>query len=247
MDGLTIIGVVLAVGAILFGQHLEGGHVSFLVNGPAMMIVLGGTLGATMLQSPLTIFVRSMKMLPWLVLPPRYNFEATIKLILDWSRVARREGLLGLEKDLKKAPEGFTHKALSLVVDGNDPESIRETLEIDSQARELRDLQAAKVYDAMGGYAPTIGIIGAVMGLIHVMNNLADPSELGPGIAVAFVATIYGVGFANILFSPVANKLKALVVQESQFEELVTAGILGIAEGDNPRVIQSRLNGLVKA
>jgi len=247
MDALSLLGVVVATGAILFGQHLEGGHVGFLVNGPAMLIVLGGTLGATMLQSPMPIFSRSLKMFPWLVRPPVHDPEGSIEQILEWSRIARREGLLGLEKVLKKAPDGFLKKALALVVDGNEPSAIRETLELDSSARETRDLQAARVFDAMGGYAPTIGIIGAVMGLIHVMNNLADPSQLGPGIAVAFVATIYGVGLANLLFLPAANKLKALVIAESQYEELITVGIVGIAEGENPRVIQSRLSGLIKS
>jgi chemotaxis protein MotA len=139
----------------------------------------------------------------------------------------------------------FTRKGLQLLVDGNEPQTIRQTLEMDMEVREARDLAAAKVYEGMGGYAPTIGIIGAVMGLIHVMGNLADPAKLGGGIAVAFVATIYGVGLANLFFLPAASKLKSVIKEQSRFEELVMEGIAAIAEGENPRIIEARLQGLV--
>lgn len=247
MDVLSILGLTLALGAIGLGAWLEGGQLAFLLNPPALLIVFGGTLGATMIESPLPTFTRSLRMLPWIFKPPVFREQESVDRILALSRLARKEGLLGLEKALKQTAPGFMKKGLAMVVDGHEPETIRDTLELESQARESYDLQAARVFDAMGGYSPTIGIIGAVLGLIHVMNNLADPEQLGPGIAVAFVATIYGVGLANVCFIPTANKLRALVLAESQYEALVTTGVVGIAEGANPRVIESRLMGLLRA
>ena len=245
MDILSLAGIVLAFGAILLGQHLEGGHLSALLNGPAILIVGGGTLGAAMLQSPMMVFMRSIRMSAWLFRPPTMESAATLERIVEWCQVARKEGLLGLERMVEEIDDIFIRKGLQLLVDGNEPGVIRQTLELDIDAREARDLAAAKVPEAMGGYAPTIGIIGAVMGLIHVMGNLADPSKLGGGIAVAFVATIYGVALANLLFLPAANKLKAVVKQQSRFELLVTEGLVSIAEGENPRIIEARLQGLV--
>jgi len=141
--------------------------------------------------------------------------------------------------------DAYTRKGLQLVIDGNDPDTVRETLELDLLARERRDLNAARVIDGMGGYAPTLGILGAVMGLIQVMNNLADPALLGQGIAIAFVATVYGVGLANLVFLPIAAKLKALVREETRLQELIALGIVAIAAGDNPRAVEMRLKGLI--
>ncbi len=244
-DMLSLSGVVVAIAAVLLGQHLEGGSILSLLNGPAILIVVGGSIGATMLQSPLPTFIRAMNMLVWVVRPPVFRAEAQMREIVKWAQLARREGLLGLEDVVESVRNPYARKGLQLVIDGNDPESIRETLELDAMSRERRDMNAAKVIDGMGGYAPTLGILGAVMGLIQVMNNLADPAMLGQGIAVAFVATVYGVGLANLVFLPAANKLKALVREESRFKELVTVGILAIATGDNPRMVEMRLQGLL--
>ncbi|MGR9091938.1 MAG: flagellar motor protein [Gammaproteobacteria bacterium] len=245
MDFLSIFGILLAIAAILLGQHLEGGHVGMLVNGPAILIVVGGTIGATMLQSPLPVFVRALAMLKWIFVPPPRELEKMQKDLVQWSRIARKDGLLGLENIVQKVGNKYARKGLQLLIDGNEPEIIRETLELDSAARELRDLQAARVYDGMGGYAPTLGILGAVIGLIHVMNNLSEPSLLGQGIAVAFVATIYGVGLANLMFIPAGNKLKALIREESREQEMIVVGMVAIAEGENPRFVESRLQGLI--
>jgi chemotaxis protein MotA len=245
MDFLSVIGITLAVAAIIVGQHLEGGHISMLVNGPAILIVVGGTIGATMVQSPLPVFVRSMRMLKWIVVPPTHPMDKTMKDLVRWSRLARKDGLLGLENIVEGVRNAYARKGLQLLIDGNEPEVIRETLELDFEAREYRDLQAARVLDGMGGYAPTLGILGAVIGLIHVMNNLADPALLGQGIAVAFVATIYGVGLANLMFIPAGNKLKALIREESREQEMIIVGVIAIAEGENPRVVEARLQGLV--
>ncbi|MGQ0656627.1 MAG: flagellar motor protein [Chromatiales bacterium] len=246
MDILSIVGVVIGFGAILIGQFLDGGHFASLLNGPAILIVGGGTLGAIMLQSPMPVFMRGIRMLAWLFKPPVLPIAETLEDIIKWSQIARKEGLLGLEKTVESVEDLFTRKGLQLLVDGDEPQTIRETLELDMQAREMRDLQAAKVFEGMGGYAPTIGIIGAVMGLIHVTGNLADPSRLGGGIAVAFVATIYGVGLANLFLLPAGNKLKAIVKQQMQFNKMVMEGLVAIAGGENPRIIEARLDGLIQ-
>jgi len=243
MDPLSLVGLALGVAAILAGQFLEGGEIASLVNGPALLIVLGGTVGAAMVQSPLATFTRAIRLAVWAVRPPAPSSIEAIEKIVGWSQIARREGLLGLESLIEEEQDPFVSKGMQLLVDGSEPETIRSTLEVDLIAREQRDLAAAKVFEAMGGYCPTIGIIGAVLGLIHVMGNLADPSKLGGGIATAFVATIYGVGLANLVFLPVGNKLKSLVHEQSQYREMLTEGLVAIAEGENPRNIEVRLLG----
>ena len=243
MDFLSILGVVVAFAAILGGNFLEGGHLATLWNGPAALIVVGGTLGAAALQTPHAIFLRAIKMFRWVFKPPQFNFEDELVKIVHWANVARREGLLGLEKVVGTETSAFAKKGLQLLVDGNEPAQIRMVMEVDLMSRERAEHEAANVYDAMGGYAPTIGIIGAVLGLIHVMGNLADPSMLGTGIAVAFVATIYGVGLANLLLLPIANKLRAYSRYESRVREMFVEGLLSIAEGENPRAIQEKLKG----
>ncbi len=246
MDPLSIVGLLLGIAAVVVGQYLEGGHLSMLVNGPALLIVVGGTLGATMVQSPAHVFLRALRMAGWIFRPPAVPLDLAMKELLHWCRVARRDGLLGLEALVEAVRKPYARKALQLLIDGNEPAVIRETLQIDTAVREQRDLLAAKVFDGMGGYAPTLGILGAVIGLIHVMNNLSDPSMLGQGIGVAFVATVYGVGLANLVFLPIGTKLRTLVREETRLEEMIAIGITAIADGENPRVVESRLQGLLK-
>ena len=243
MDILTLVGLAIGFAAIVGGNLLEGGHTDSLVQMTALLIVGGGTVGAIMVQTPMPVFLRSLKMLVWTVMPPKVEQQEAIEKIIGWSSIARKEGLLGLESLVDSEVDPFARKGLQLLVDGSEPEAIRSILEVEISAKEYFDTQAAKVYEGMGGYSPTIGIIGAVMGLIHVMNNLADPSKLGPGIAVAFVATIYGVGLANLVFLPVGTKLKGLVHSQSQFREMVIEGVVSIAEGENPRNIETKLQG----
>lgn len=245
MDLLSIIGIVVGLGAILGGQFIEGGHASSLMNGSAILIVLGGTLGAVMLQSPFSVFMNSIKMIFWVVLPPKLRADEMIEKIMEWSNIARKEGLLGLETIAEIEDDNFARKGLQLLVDGSEPEVIRRVMEVELEAKEHHDTQGAKVFESMGGYSPTIGIIGAVMGLIHVMENLADPSKLGAGIATSFVATIYGVGLANMIFLPMANKLKSQVHSRTQLHEMMVEGIISIAEGENPRNIETKLQGFV--
>lgn len=241
MDILTIAGLLLGLGGILLGQMLEGGKVASILQLTAFIIVIGGTTGAVMIQYTMPIFIKSLKMLPWMIFPPRTAPQPIVEKILEWSNTARKNGLLALEGLVDSIADPFLQKGLQMLVDGTEPEKIRATLEVELLAREELDRQAAKVFESAGGYAPTIGILGAVLGLIHVMENLADPAKLGAGIATAFVATIYGVGSANLLFLPISNKLKGVVHEQSYLREMIIEGLVAIAEGENPKIIESRL------
>ena len=243
MDRLSIFGFLLALIAILGGQYIEGGSITTLVDGPAALIVLGGTVGAVMLQSSASSFFLAMKLSLWVFVPPRSNLLPGLRKIINWSIVARKEGLLGLEEAADTESDPFARKALNLLVDGGEPDVIRSSLTVDFHTRENEHLSAAKVFEAMGGYAPTIGIVGAVMGLIQVMTNLSDPTKLGPGIATAFVATIYGVTLANLVLLPIAHKIKMIVLSHSHYQEMIIEGVVAIAEGENPRMIESKLTG----
>ncbi len=243
MDILSLLGIIIAFAALLGGNFLEGGALQSLVNIPAALIVFGGTIGAALLQTPMMTLQRSLHLFSWVFKPPAVSFSGQIKQIAQWAAIARRSGLLGLEQTAEKESNLFAKKALNLLIDGADTQSIRRILEADITLDEQRDINAARVYAGMGGYAPTIGIIGAVMGLIYVMRNLADPSQLGSGIAIAFVATIYGVAFANLLLLPIANKLILYVNQQSQLKELIIEGVLYIAEGENPKSVEMKLSG----
>lgn len=243
MDTISIVGLLLGIGAIVSGQMLEGGHVGSLLQPTAFVIVLGGTLGAVLLQSPVRIFVAGVKMGRWVFFPPRVSPPQLIDDIIRWGHVARKEGLLSLEGQITNLKDAFTAKGLQLLVDGAEPERLREVLEVEIDAYEKEMKTAAKVWESAGGYSPTIGILGAVMGLIHVMENLSDPSKLGAGIAVAFVATIYGVGAANLIFLPISKKLMAIIAHLVSYREMLVDGLVGIANGDNPRLIESRLQG----
>jgi chemotaxis protein MotA len=243
MDILTLLGLILAFGAILGGNALEGGHIGSLIQLTAFIIVLGGTIGAVMVQTPMAVFIRSIRMSAWVVMPPKLGGDQVIEKIVGWSQIARKDGLLGLEPLAEGEADQFSKAGLQLLVDGTEPEAIRNILEVEVAAKEHFDTQAAKVYDGLGGYCPTVGIIGAVMGLIHVMQNLSDPSKLGGGIATAFVATIYGVGLANLLFLPMGNKIKSVVHDQTQIRTMAIEGIVSIASGDNPRNIETKLHG----
>lgn len=245
MDLLSILGVIIGFAAIIGGNYLEGGSVQALINFPAAVIVIGGTFGAAILQTPWAGLKTAFSRLKWVFSPPAVAFNKGVDKVVRWAVAARKEGLLGLESIADTESNFFARKGLQLLVDGSEPDSIRNVMEVESVLLEQRDVDAAKFYESMGGYAPTIGIIGAVMGLIQVMSNLSDPSKLGAGIAIAFVATIYGVGFANLLLLPIATKLRNLARRESQFRELIIEGIISIAEGENPRAIELKLNGFL--
>ncbi|WP_263768723.1 flagellar motor protein [Propionivibrio soli] len=245
MDKISVVGLVLGLVAIVGGQILEGGHVASLSQPTALLIVLGGTMGAVMLQSPYATFLRGMRMVRWIWYPPMVDYARLIKQICSWSQLSRREGLLALESVMSQLKDDFSRKGLQLLVDGAEPERLREVLEVEINTYEQELKLSARIWEAAGGYSPTIGILGAVLGLIHVMENLSDPSKLGAGIAVAFVATIYGVGLANLVFLPMSNKLKAHINRLIVQREMIVDGLVGIANGDNPRIIESRLQGYV--
>jgi len=243
MDYTTLAGLALASTGIVGGQLLEGGHAGSLLQTAAFLIVFCGTVGAVMIQTPLPAFIDALRISRWAIKPPPLHPQELIGQIIVWSNVARKEGVLALESRLRIMGDLFTRKGLQLLVDGADPDQIREVLQIEIAGYEERLRRAARVWEAAGGYAPTIGILGAVLGLMHVMENLTDPARLGSGIAVAFVATIYGVGLANLVFLPVSNKLKMIVAQQTVVREMLLDGLISIANGEHPRITRGKLEG----
>lgn len=243
MDILSLIGLVLAACAVLIGSILKGAGVKALLSGAAFMIVVVGTAASICVQTPMAVMKRALKILPWVFRPPSVERSELIKKMVEWSNIARKQGLLGLEPIIQKESDDFLKKGLQLVVDGSEPDIIRNILEVDMHVREQADTRAAKVFEGMGVYSPTLGIIGAVLGLMAVMQNLADPSKLGQGIAAAFVATIYGIGLANLFFLPAASKLKVAIQSQNEAREMIVEGMISIAQGENPRAIESKLQG----
>ncbi|MER3424538.1 MAG: flagellar motor protein [Nitrospiraceae bacterium] len=241
MDFLTVIGVVIALGAILGGQVLEGGHIGSILQPTAFVIVIGGTIGAICVQHPLPVVLKGISSLSLALFDRKRNGTAEIKQIIDLAHVVRKQGLLALEGKLKEITDPFFRKGVQLIVDGTDPKLIHEILETEVEHTEEEGLIAAKVWESAGGYSPTIGILGAVLGLIHVMENLTDPSKLGSGIAVAFVATVYGVGAANLFFLPLGNKIKLKHKREASMRRMIVIGLVGVAQGDNPRILQEKM------
>ncbi|KQN98030.1 MULTISPECIES: flagellar motor protein [Stenotrophomonas] len=245
MDRLSIIGLFLALASLVGGSILKGAGLASLWSPAAFVIVIVGTIASILLHTSPAIFRHAFRIVRWVVQPPASDRQALIRQIVDWSNIARRQGLLGLEPQVEMQDDPFLRKGLQLVVDGVEPEAIRHMLEIELSGQEHRDLAAAKVFEGMGIYAPTLGIIGAVLGLIAVMKNLADPSKLGHGIAAAFTATIYGIASANLLFLPVAAKLKNVIAYNSREREMIIEGLIAIAQGENPRNIETSLAGFV--
>lgn len=242
MDGLTLLGLLIGFCAIIFGQIFDGGQINSLLNLPALFIVMGGTLGAVLVQTPGFTFKRALKILPWIFKPPHLSFEEYRTQMVDLAKKARQMGLLSLEDHLEVEENPLIYKGLELLIIGVDKQTIRHVLETEIDRLETQDLRAANVFESMGGYSPTIGILGAVLGLIQVMRNLADPSALGIGIATAFVATIYGVGLANLVFLPVANKLKACIARKIHFDEMIVEGLVAIASGESPGMLTIKLS-----
>jgi chemotaxis protein MotA len=245
VDKISVIALLGGFTAIIAGQTMEGGHLGSLLQLTAFMIVMGGTVSAVMLQSTPKQFITGLRMLRWVFLPPPINHEGMIREVITWSQSARRGGLLSLEAFINAQRDPFTRKALQMLVDGAEPDTLRGVMEVEMAMFEHGRRQAARIWESAGGYSPTMGILGAVLGLIHVMENLTDPGKLGAGIAVAFVATVYGVGAANLLFLPIANKLKNIITSEVAMKELVVEGLVAIANGENPRIIETRLRGFL--
>jgi chemotaxis protein MotA len=241
MDLATLLGIAVALGGILLGQALEGGSILQILQPTAALIVFGGTIGATMIGFPLSTFMQAVSDLVHFIRDEDIRPNEVIDDIVKFTNKARREGIIALEKDANQIRDSFFRKAIMMAVDGTEPKELRETMECELQYMEERGEHSAKVYEAAGGYAPTIGIVGAVLGLIQVMQHLDNIEEVGKGIAVAFVATIYGVASANILLLPAAGKLKFKHRQKMIVKEMMLEGTLGILEGQNPRIIEGKL------
>lgn len=245
MDITSLIGPIFAFATIIAGLILEGGHVSSILQITAFLIVIGGSAGALMVAYPLQDLIYAMKSLGIYMKNGSANTDEIYEDILDLANTARKESILALEAKRESIRYEPLAKAVRLAVDGTDPNIIRDTLEIE-QHFELEEAEVGvKFWEDAGAIAPTIGILGAVLGLIHVMENLDKPEMIGPGIAIAFVATLYGVGFANILFIPIGKKLKRKAMLDSMAREMVIIGIEGILSGLNPKVIQEKLSVFV--
>ena len=237
-----------ALGGILGGLLLEKGNIwDDMVQGTAAMIVMGGTFGAVLVTTPFPIFLRGMKRLGSVFFEQASSRQRTLEELIQFAGEARKNGIVSLEDKARAIPDPFFRKALSLAVDGTDLQEIRKMMEIDINLTEQAGDAESRVWDAAGGYAPTIGIIGAVLGLIQVMKNLANIDEVGRGIAVAFVATVYGVGTANIFFLPAATKLRARTQHIIQLKELMLEGVTGIVEGMNVKLIRTKLEAYQQA
>jgi chemotaxis protein MotA len=245
MDILSVVSIVLAFVIVVIGAILKHAGAQSLLGFGAAVVVLGGTSVAVILHSQKSSLLRFVQIVRWVVFPPTVDNNGLLTRILAWSETARRQGLLGLESQIEAEADTFARKGLQMLVDGTEPDALRGILEVEKDAREHVDMEAAKVIEAAGIYAPTLGIVGAVLGLMGVMQNLADPSALGPGIAGAFVSTIYGIASANLLFLPMASKLKGLVRAQSGAREMMIEGLVSIAEGENPRNIESKLQGFL--
>jgi chemotaxis protein MotA len=241
LNTATIIGLVIAFAGILGGQALEGGSVKSLIQPTAAIIVLGGTFGATLIQYPLGIAISSFKAILGAFKEPKTDNKSIIQEIIRLANKARKEGVISLEADAQKITDPFLKKALTMAMDGVEPKVLRETMDLEIANLEEETDHPIKFWQAAGGYAPTIGIIGAVLGLIHVMENLSDPSKLGGGIAVAFVATIYGLITANVICLPMAGKLKLQSKTHLVAKEIMLVGVISILEGENPRLIEDKL------
>ena len=226
---------------ILFGQFLEGGSILQMLQPTAALIVFGGTIGATMIGFSLSAFKTAVGELIYVLKEEQVHPNSVIDQIIAFTQKARREGIISLEKDLDAVEDPFFKKSIMTAVDGSEPRELRDTMEMELAYIDERGETSSKIFEAAGGYAPTIGIIGAVLGLIQVMQHLDNIEEVGHGIAVAFVATIYGVGATNIFFLPASAKLKAKHRKRMIVKEMMLEGTLGILEGQNPRLIEGKL------
>src|SRR6476469_2113427 len=245
-DLASLAGLLIAFGGIIGGLMFEGGKISDIVQVSAAIIVLGGTLGAVMVTSPLSSLLSAIGGLKAVFFEEKLDPAAAVEEIIAYATKARKSSIVSLEEDLEKAGDAFLKKSLSLAVDGTDLQELRKMMELEVAQSEHHRESAAKVFESAGGYAPTIGIIGAVLGLIQVMKHLENIEEVGKGIAVAFVATVYGVAVSNLIFLPAAAKLKARMRQDAQDQELLLEGVCSIVEGMNPKLIRVKLDAFLQ-
>ena len=245
VDKASLGGIVLALGGVLAGLLLEGGNLGQILQPTAAMIVFGGTLGAVLLQFPLAIILLAFRQLGSVFVNPRRDPEATIRQLVQYAQKARREGIVALDSELPQIEDSFLKRSLMLAVDGTEPQELRKMMELELDNQAEYEEQVPQVFESAGGFAPTIGIIGAVLGLIQVMQHLDKIDEVGRGIAVAFVATIYGVGSANLLYLPMAGKMKLRIRDQQIMREMTLEGVASILEGMNPRMLETKLLGFL--
>jgi len=241
MDIASIGGLILALVGILGGMMIEGGNIMEIVKPTAFMIVVGGTAGACMLQFPMNIFLAACKDIVKVFLHKGHDGEAILQQIVGFANIARKSGIVSLDAELKNIHDPFLKQALMLAVDGTESSEVRKIMELELANKSEIEEKIPAVFEAAGGYSPTVGIIGAVLGLIQVMKNLSDIDEVGRGIATAFVATIYGVAVANLICLPAAAKLKFRHREHTMIQEMMIEGVISILEGMNPRMIETKL------
>lgn len=244
---MNFLGIFVAIGCVIAANIWEGGHPSGLLNGPAFLIVIAGTFGCVMVQYPLGVFMGALGKFKWLIAAPKFDLHAQVTALESMATLARQQGLLALENEISKLDEPFLSKGIQMVVDGVDKEQVVQLLENEISFEQHKMEQFAKVYEALGGYAPTMGILGAVLGLIHAMGLLDQPDKLGPAIAVAFVATVYGVGSCNIIFLPTGNRLKGIAHDFEFYKTMIVEGILSIANGENALQLKRRMDVYLEA
>ncbi len=243
LDFGALLGLPLAIGVVLSAHVLEGGSARSLWQPAAAMIVFGGTIGAVLVSYPFVIVKRTLLSV-WRTFGEVHETpEKIVAQLIEYSHRARRKGTVALENDVDRITDPFLRGALMLAVDGAQAETARQVLDVDHVAQKEAGEVAAEVLETAAGYTPTLGILGAVLGLIHVMGSLSEPSKLGPGIAVAFVATVYGVGAANLALLPLATKLRGHARREALRREIIIEGIVALQQGLNPRLIEQKLHG----
>ncbi len=245
MDLATIIGLVLCWGAFFGSIIMEGGELKAMINPSAAVLVFGGTLGASMISFPLSTVTGLPGIVKNAFMSKHADVSETIKMLVGFAERARREGLLALEDEVRDIHDPFLKRGIQLAIDGTDPELVREILQTDVAFLGSRHHSGANLFATMGGFAPTLGVIGTVAGLVHMLANLSDPGSMGPSIAAAFIATLYGVSSANLIFLPLSNKLKHVSAEEVQVREIMTEGILSIQGGDNPRIVEEKLKAFL--
>ncbi len=247
LDKASLLGIILALGGVLAGLLLEGGNLGQVLQPTAAMIVFGGTLGAVMIQFPLPIILLAFRQLGSVFVNPSRDPYATIQMLVAYAQKARREGIVSLDSELSEVEDPFLRKALMLAVDGTEPQELRKMIELELNNQAEYEDQVPQVFESAGGFSPTVGIIGAVLGLIQVMQHLDKIDEVGRGIAVAFVATIYGVGSANLLYLPMAGKLRLRYREAQIMREMTLEGVVSILEGMNPHMLKEKLLGFLVA
>ncbi len=241
MDIASVCGIVLAVLGIFVGMTIEGGSIAQIAQPTAALIVLGGTTGAVMLQFPMTVVLAAMRAVLKVFHQHGSGGEAVLSRLVGFAHQARKSGIISLDAELQLVEDPFLHQALMLAIDGIEPAVLRQIMQLELESRSESEEKITMVFEAAGGYAPTVGILGAVLGLIQVMQQLDHIDAVGRGIAVAFVATIYGVGLANLIFLPIAGKLKIRHREEQLMEQMVIEGVISILEGMNPRMVELKL------